>query len=73
MSRSWVSFIVDGDPNGHGVKDAPVWPQSVEYGGEGVGMVWSVNVTGFGVVDGDTWRGEAIDYLGRKSLELFGV
>ncbi|RHZ43282.1 uncharacterized protein CDV56_101455 [Aspergillus thermomutatus] len=27
MSRSWVSFVHDLDPNGHAVDGAPYWPQ----------------------------------------------
>ncbi|KAE8446572.1 hypothetical protein EG329_011904 [Mollisiaceae sp. DMI_Dod_QoI] len=103
MSKAWVAFVVDGDPNGkanetwngvgNGTKRAagtgskrggwtiegdggipggwPVYNVSVG-GGEGWNMVWSVNGTG-SFVEWDTYRAEAIGWVGDNLLEVYGL
>ncbi|PMD21774.1 alpha/beta-hydrolase [Hyaloscypha hepaticicola] len=55
MSRSWVSFIVDGDPNLHGLEGVgTTWP---------VNIVFTVNLTGTSYIEVDSWRGEGIAFI----------
>jgi triacylglycerol lipase len=61
MSKMWVSFVVDGTPNGHGVEGVPEWPVYEAEGGYGENFVFDANVTSY--VEPDTFRAEAIAYL----------
>ena len=72
MSRSWVSFIVDGDPNQNGVLGANVWPvyNATVGGGAGVNMVFSVNETSY--VEADTFRGEGIAWISEHAKDVYG-
>lgn len=76
MSRSWVSFIVDQDPNNNGlgrlgVKEWPVYNSS-QGGGVGINMVFTVNVTEKGYIEWDSWRGEGIAFINENALSVYG-
>ena len=58
MTRCWISFVHDLDPNGHGVEEVEEWP--VYARGE-ENLVFEAERGSF--VDGDTYRAEAIGYL----------
>ncbi|KAL4897360.1 Alpha/Beta hydrolase protein [Aspergillus ambiguus] len=62
MTRMWASFIHDLDPNSGITNETTVeWEP---YGLESpVDMLFDANVTGYGHMEPDTWRKEAIDYL----------
>jgi carboxylesterase type B len=72
MSRSWVSFIVDGDPNNNGVDGAASWPvyNSTEGGGLGINMVFTVN--GSSYIEWDSFRGEGIAFINENALSVYG-
>jgi carboxylesterase type B len=61
MSKMWVSFVNDQDPNGHGVEGVPAWPVYEALDGYGENFVFDANVTSY--VEPDTFRAEAIAYL----------
>ncbi|KAF8848152.1 alpha/beta-hydrolase [Acephala macrosclerotiorum] len=73
MSRSWISFIVDGVPNNSAVEGAAYWSayNSSAGGGEGWNMVWTVN--GMSYVEWDTFRAEAIGWVGDNLLGVYGL
>jgi hypothetical protein len=56
MSRAWISFIHDLDPNNHGISNMPNWP---EYSVSPQNFVFRVNES---VVEGDDWRLEQLEY-----------
>ncbi|TEA12812.1 Lipase 4 [Colletotrichum sidae] len=63
MSRSWVGFITEGDPNVNGVTNV-TWPRyRVE---EPENMGFDVNVSTIAYVEPDTYRTEQIEYLIQK-------
>jgi carboxylesterase type B len=70
MSRMWVSFVVDGDPNGHGVRGQPEWPVYVAANGYGENFVFDANRTNY--VELDTFRAEGIAYLQSVWAEQYG-
>ncbi|CZR56370.1 related to triacylglycerol lipase V precursor [Phialocephala subalpina] len=70
MSKAWVRFIVDGDPNIGGAAYWPAYNTSVG-GGEGWNMVWTVNGTSY--VEWDTFRAEAIGWVGDNLREVYGL
>jgi carboxylesterase type B len=72
MSRSWVSFIADGDPNNHGVENVTSWPayNSTVGGGLGVNMVYTVN--GSSYIESDSFRGEGIAFINDNALSVYG-
>jgi carboxylesterase type B len=61
MSKMWVSFVHDLDPNGHGVNGVPTWPTYVAEDGYGKNIVFDANVTTY--IEPDTFRAEGIAYL----------
>jgi carboxylesterase type B len=66
MSNMWISFINDGNPNGHGFVGVPEWPvydNGYPGGGYGKDFVFDANTTTLGYAEPDTFRGEAIAYL----------
>lgn len=80
MSKMWVSFAVEGNPNGHGVEGAPVWPVYVNgeggkvesgMGGYGKAMVLQANGTGSYVED-DTYRAAGMAALNGMWGSVFG-
>lgn len=76
MSRSWVSFIVDGNPNFHGIEGVETtWPvyNSTLGGGMGSNMVFTVNRTGLSYIEWDSWRGEGIAFISENALGVYGL
>ena len=74
--RSFVSFIVDGDPNNHrveGVKTTCPMYNSTLGGGMGINMVFTVNLTGSSYTEWDTWRGEGIAFINENALGVYGL
>jgi carboxylesterase type B len=71
MSRSWVSFITDGDPNNHGVQNTTSWPayNSTAGGGLGINMVFTVN--GSSYIEWDSFRGEGIAFINDNALSVY--
>lgn len=59
MSRSWISFVHELDPNRHGVAGAPRWP---EYGCGGENLVFQANGS---YVEKDDWRVPQLEYWTR--------
>jgi carboxylesterase type B len=74
MSKSWVSFVVDQDPNGHGVESVKQWPvyNSSLGGGMGINMVFTVNITEQ-YIEWDSWRGEGINFINENRLGVYGL
>ncbi|CRG83165.1 hypothetical protein PISL3812_00514 [Talaromyces islandicus] len=69
MSRSWVSFVHDLDPNNHGVQGIPNWPvYELDKDGYGQDFVFETNATSH--PEADTWRKEGIAYLNSVWSEL---
>ncbi|KAK2757275.1 hypothetical protein FQN54_004789 [Arachnomyces sp. PD_36] len=56
MSRSWISFTHDLDPNGHQIADVPYWPDYREVKGN---MVFNANETW---VEKDDWREDQLEF-----------
>ncbi|PMD37135.1 alpha/beta-hydrolase [Hyaloscypha variabilis F] len=76
MSRSWVSFISDLDPNNHRIEAVnTTWPvyNATEGGGLGINMVFTVNVTQRSYIEWDSWRGEGIAFINENALEVYGL
>lgn len=69
MSRMWISFVVDGDPNGHGM-DAVEWSTYDATDGYGENYVFDANTTSY--VEPDTFRAEGIAYINSKWAEQYG-
>jgi acetylcholinesterase len=62
MSRQWVNFINDANPNlSISAEDTPAWP--VYTPEQPDNLVFNVNVTGLAYVAEDDYRKEAITYL----------
>lgn len=70
MSKSWVAFIHDLDPNGHGIENANEWPPYVLDGGLGKNFVWSVNESSFAELD--TFRAEGIAFIIENAKKAYG-
>lgn len=72
MSRSWVSFVTELDPNENGVEGAEEWPvyNVTAGGGAGMDMVFSVNETSY--AEPDTWRGEGISWISANARDVYG-
>ncbi|KFZ00544.1 hypothetical protein V500_01023 [Pseudogymnoascus sp. VKM F-4518 (FW-2643)] len=56
MSRSWISFVTDLDPNNHGVPHMPHWP---EYSRSPSSFVFRVDNN---TVEVDDWRSEQLEF-----------
>lgn len=70
MSRTWVSFVHDTDPNSWRRKNAsvPAWPRySLEKPED---FVFEVNTTSR--IEADTWRKEGIDFINKNALAVYG-
>jgi carboxylesterase type B len=72
MSRSWVSFITELDPNANGVEGVNEWPvyNASMGGGAGTNMVFSVNETSY--PEPDTFRGEGIAWISEHAWDVYG-
>ncbi|ROW17618.1 hypothetical protein VPNG_00819 [Cytospora leucostoma] len=69
MSRMWVSFIVNGDPNQAGVTDVE-WP---EYSLEDPrNLVFDVNRTDIVYIEPDLYRANGIAYISDRLETVFG-
>jgi hypothetical protein len=65
MSRAWISFVHDLDPNNHGLTHTvPHWP---DYSMSLQNFVFRVNDS---VVEDDDWRLEQLEYWGRIWRQL---
>jgi carboxylesterase type B len=75
MTRSWVSFIADGDPNNHGIEASTKWPMynSSQGGGLGINLVYTVNITNSSYLEWDSFRGEGIAFLVENALGVYGL
>lgn len=62
VSTMWVSFFVEGDPNGHGQGDVAQWP-AYRNGADGYSEDFVFEVNGTSRPELDTWRAEGITYL----------
>ncbi|RDW80939.1 carboxylic ester hydrolase-26 [Coleophoma crateriformis] len=66
MSRMWVSFVHDLNPNGHGLPGYPVWPQyNAKTGGVGYNYVFDANVTSY--VEADDWRTPGMAFIAENA------
>lgn len=72
MSRSWVSFITELDPNMNGVDGVNTWPvyNASIGGGAGMNMVFSVNQSSY--AEPDTFRGEGIAWISEHAKDVYG-
>ena len=72
MSRSWVSFITELDPNRNGIKGVNEWPvyNATLGGGVGSDMVFTVNQSSY--AEPDTFRGEGIAWLSENARDVYG-
>ena len=84
MSGMWINFFDHMDPNPAAGKaemtvrngeTVPMWPVYAEGGmlateGYGRNFVVDVNVTGFGMVEDDTYRGPGIAYLNTPTVQM---
>ena len=59
MSRAWISFVHDLNPNNHGIADIPYWPDYSVFPGN---FVFRINDS---VVEVDDWRLEQLEYWGQ--------
>jgi cholinesterase len=64
MSRSWISFVHDLDPNNHGMSRVPTWP---EYSKSPSNFVFRVDNN---TVEMDNWRPKQLDFWGQIWGEL---
>ncbi|KAL8397229.1 hypothetical protein RB594_004082 [Gaeumannomyces avenae] len=70
MSRMWVSFVVNMDPNKAGIDIPAQWPvYSVDTPQN---YVFDVNGTDVAHVEKDLWRAEAIDYISKRLGSIYG-
>ncbi|KAK5080033.1 hypothetical protein LTR70_009043 [Exophiala xenobiotica] len=69
MSRMWVSFVHDLNPNNHNVPGVPQWPIYDTTNGYAREYVFDANVTSY--VEIDNYRAEAIQYMIDESAALF--
>ena len=70
ISRTWVSFVHDTDPNKwrEGNETVPMWPEySTDSPQE---FVFEVNTTSR--VEADTWRAEGIDFINQNAVAVYG-
>lgn len=72
MSRSWVGFITQLNPNKHGLKGKNHWPayNAMTGGGAGDDFVFTVKKSPH--AERDTWRGEGIAWIGDNALAVYG-
>jgi carboxylesterase type B len=62
MSRSWISFAYELDPNGHGLENVPHWPEYTSSAPQN--MVFRTEKhSGGSVVEQDDWREEQIAWF----------
>ncbi|KAF4999863.1 hypothetical protein FDECE_11362 [Fusarium decemcellulare] len=69
MTRMWISFINDLDPNNHGIENVEKWPAYNATGGYGQNFYFNPNDTG---VIPDTFRLAGTTFMNSVSKEQFG-
>lgn len=71
MSKMWVSFVAEGDPNGHGL-DYEEWPvyDTAQNGGVGKSYIFTVNQTSH--AEDDSYRAPGIAYLNSIWKTFYG-
>lgn len=73
MSRMWVSFVVNLDPNKHGIRGVPDWPAYDIGDGRGAqDMVFDTNVTTLAYPERDIFRAEGIAFINKIAASQFG-
>jgi len=73
MSRSWVSFITELDPNRNGIKGVNEWPVYNATLGwwYGSDMVFTVNQSSYAEPDTFSGRGDA--WLSENARDVYGT
>ncbi|TAQ86582.1 hypothetical protein B7494_g5091 [Chlorociboria aeruginascens] len=69
MSRMWVSFIVDLDPN-HSRATTVKWPKYSLHDPQNI--VFNTNITGLAYAEPDIYRAEGIAYISDRLDTVFG-
>lgn len=73
MSRMWVSFVVNLEPNKHGIAGVPDWPAYDISDGLGAqDVVFDANVTTLAYPERDTFRAEGIAFINEIAASQFG-
>jgi triacylglycerol lipase len=73
MSRMWVSFIANLDPNEHGIQSLSKWPVYDISDGRGAqNMLFDTNITTLAYPERDTHRAEAIAFINSIAATQFG-
>lgn len=69
MSKAWISFIHDLDPNNHGVQGTPHWP--AYSNAQPQNFVFDANVTSLAYTEADTFRSPGIDLINSINAQTF--
>lgn len=69
MSKRWVSFIAKGDPDFEGSEEWPVYDLE-SGGGVGSNIVFRGSK---GVVEVDSYRAEAMEWIWENAKEVYGI
>ncbi|WXC46184.1 hypothetical protein QX201_005876 [Fusarium graminearum] len=69
VSRMWISFITEGNPNEHGLPGWPKWPVNKNGGGYGENFYFNPNGSS---VQPDTFRLAGTAYMNSLASEQFG-
>ncbi|KAH8807880.1 triacylglycerol lipase [Xylogone sp. PMI_703] len=73
MSRMWVSFVVNLEPNKHKIGGVPTWPVYDIHDGRGAqDMVFDTNVTTLAYAERDNFRAEGIAFINEVAASQFG-
>ena len=73
MSRMWVSFVVNLNPNKHGIPGVPSWPgYDINDGLGAQDMVFDANVSTLAYPERDTFRAEGIAFINEIAATQFG-
>ncbi|KAL3423106.1 carboxylesterase [Phlyctema vagabunda] len=75
ISRSWVGFITQLDPNANGLPNVATWPvfNATSGGGAGKNIVFSADVDGFqSFPEDDTYRAEGMQFISDHAKSVWG-
>lgn len=73
ISRSWVGFVTDLDPNKNGLEDVNEWPEYLLTGGVGTTFVLTAEGNGNGSFSSaDDFRAEGIAFISENAKSQFG-
>ena len=72
MSRSWVGFITELDPNRNGLRGVNEWPVYNATVGGGAGLDFVFTINGSSYAEPDTFRGEGIAFISENALSVYG-